>query len=182
MQDKKRRKIAYSSLLVVFVFLILLGVGGMLFNLNGLYIHKNGWNVEGRIISYSIRGSSPGRTSTAHCVCRCEYIDAESGKKYSTTTEYPIANKVDSREWCENQIGKNIELVIDNKGHCMAKRDMTFDLVRWIFLPRGIFIIVGTVGIVVVLVKKFYFDKRKQSPQKPDDVKHEPPASDPCDK
>ena len=73
-----------------------------------------------------------------------------------------MANETDSKEWCESKIGTPIELVIDKYGHCMAERDMTFDLVQWIFLPRGIFIIVGIVGIIVIIVKKFYCDKRKQ--------------------
>ncbi|MDE5618525.1 MAG: hypothetical protein K2I79_03460, partial [Clostridia bacterium] len=60
------------------------------------------------------------------------------------------------------KVGKPIELVIDKYGHCIAKRDMRFDLMQWIFLPRGIFIIVGIVGIIIIVVKKFYFDRRKQ--------------------
>lgn len=162
MQNKKRWRIDYFSLIVIFVFLILLGVGGMLLHLGDLEIHQYGWEVEGKIVSYNVRGSSPGRTSTDHCVCKCEYRDDENGKYYTTTTSYSIANEVKSKDWCEEQIGKSIELVIDNYGHCMAKRDMTFDLVQWILLPRGIFITVGVVGIIVIVVKKFYFDKRKQ--------------------
>ncbi len=164
-----KRKIAYSSLLAVFILLILLGVGGMIFSRGDLEIHKSGWSVEGTIISYEVRKTSTSSKSY-QCGFECEYIDAETGKFYSTITYYPVANKVDSKEWCESRIGKSIELVIDEHGHCMAKRDMTFDLVQWILLPRGIFIIVGITGIIVIVVKKFYFDKRKQEKDKEKEV------------
>lgn len=156
-----RRKIAYSSLLAIFILLILLGVGGMIFRHGDLEIHKSGWSVEGTIVSYEVRRVSSSSKSDK-CFFKCEYVDAESGKYYSTTTSYPVANKTDSKEWCESKIGTSIELVIDKYGHCVAERDMKFDLIQWIFLPRGIFIIVGIVGIIVIVIKKFYFDKRKQ--------------------
>lgn len=44
-----KRKIAYSSLLAVFILLILLGFGGMIFRHGDLEIHKSGWSVEGTI-------------------------------------------------------------------------------------------------------------------------------------
>ena len=159
-----KRKIAYSSLLAVFILLILLGFGGMIFRHGDLEIHKSGWSVEVTIVSYEVNyypRSNNGK-GKYRCFFKCEYVEAESGKRYSTTTYYPMANETDSKEWCESKIGTPIELVIDKYGHCMAERDMTFDLVQWIFLPRGIFIIVGIVGIIVIIVKKFYFDKRKQ--------------------
>lgn len=168
----KKRKITFHSLLAVFILLILLGIGGMLLNQNGLEIHKTGWDVEGTIISYEIDFFSRGNGGKGkyRCFFKCEYVDAESGKHYSTTTYYPVANETDSKEWCESMIGTSIELVIDNHGHCMAERDMTFDLIQWIFLPRGVFIIVGVVGIIVIIVKKFYFDKRKQLSEKENTV------------
>ena len=159
--ENKKRKIEYSTLLAVFILLILLSLGDMLLHLNGLDIHTGGWSVEGTIVSYEVRRVSSGSKSDT-CFFKCEYIDAETGKYYSTTTSYPVANKTDSKEWCESKIGQPIELVIDDYGHCLANRDMTFELIQWIFLPRGIFIIVGVTGIVVIVVKKFYFDKRKQ--------------------
>ncbi len=157
----KKRKITFHSLLAVFILLILLGIGGMLLNQNGLEIHKAGWDVEGTIVSYEIRKDST-ESKSYQCGFECEYIDSKTGKYYSTITYYPVANKVDSKEWCESKIGKPIELVIDKYGNCIARRDMTFNLIQWIFLPRGLFIIVGVVGIIVIIVKKFYFDKRKQ--------------------
>ncbi len=162
---ENKRKIAYSSLLAVFILLILLGFGGMLFNHGDLEIHKNGWNVEGTIISYTIRKDST-ESKSYQCGFKCEYTDIETGKYYSAITYYPVANKVDSKEWCDSKIGTTIELVVDRYGHCMAKRDMTVDLIQWIFLPRGIFIIIGVVGIVVIVIKKFYFDKRKKVVEK----------------
>lgn len=166
--ESKKGKIAYSSLLAVFILLILLGVGGMIFRHGDLEIHKSGWCVDGTITSYEIRKTSTSSKSY-QCGFECVYIDVETGKFYSTITYYPVANKVDSKEWCESRIGKSIELVIDEHGHCMAKRDMTFDLVQWILLPRGIFIFVGIIGIIVIVVKKFYFDKRKQLDKKQND-------------
>ena len=159
-----KRKIVYSSLLAVFILLILLGVGGMIFRHGDLEIHKNGYSVEGTIVSYEVKFSPRSNNGKGkyRCFFKCEYVDAERGKHYSATTYYPIANETDSKEWCESKIGTSIELVIDKYGHCMAERDMTFDLIQWIFLPRGIFIIVGIVGIIVIVVKKFYFDKQKQ--------------------
>ncbi len=161
MDDKvKKRKISYSSLLAIFILLILLGVGGMIFRHSDLEIHKSGWSVEGTIVSYEVRRVSSSSKSDK-CFFKCEYVDAESGKHYSATTSYPVANKTESKEWCESKIGTSIELVIDKYGHCMAERDMTFDLIQWIFLPRGIFIIVGIIGIIVIIVKKYCFDNRK---------------------
>lgn len=171
MENKK--KFVYSSLLAVFILLIILGVGGMVFRHSDLEIHKSGWSVDGTIVSYEIRKDST-ESKSYQCGFKCEYRDIETEKYYSTITYYPVANKVDSKEWCESRIGKPIELVIDEYGHCIAKRDMMFDLIQWIFLPRGIFIIVGIVGIVVIVVKKFYFDKRKQLPIIQEDETSEP--------
>ena len=136
----------------------------MLFRHGDLEIHKNGWSVEGTIVGYEVNyyQRSPGYGGTYKCVFSCEYNDAKTDKRYHAITYYSVRNKVDSKEWCESKVGKPIELVIDKYGHCIAKRDMTFDLMQWIFLPRGIFIIVGIVGIIVIVVKKFYFDRRKQ--------------------
>lgn len=41
----EKRKISYSSLLAIFILLILLGVGGMIFSHGDLEIHKSGWSV-----------------------------------------------------------------------------------------------------------------------------------------
>lgn len=163
MDKDKKEKIPYTSFLPVFILLILLGIGGMLLHLNDLEIHKGGWSVEGTIINYEVRGRASSGSKSDTCIFKCIYIDEETGKYYSTTTSYPVANKTDSKEWCESKVGKPIELVIDKYGHCIAKRDMKFDLIQWILLPRGIFIIAGVTGIVVIAVKKFYFDKRRQS-------------------
>ena len=51
-------KIAYSTLITVFILLILIGVGGMIFRHGDLEIHKSGWSVEGTIVSYEIRKDS----------------------------------------------------------------------------------------------------------------------------
>ncbi len=160
----EKRKISYSSLLAIFILLILLGVGGMIFSHGDLEIHKSGWSVEGTIVSYEVKFSPSSNNGKGkyRCFFKCEYADAESGKHYSATTYYPVANETESKEWCESKIGTSIELVIDKYGHCMAERDMTFDLIQWIFLPRGIFIIVGIIGIIVIIVKKYCFDNRKK--------------------
>ncbi len=50
--ENKKRKITYSSLLAVFILLILLNIGSMLLHLNGLEIHMYGYSVEGTIVSY----------------------------------------------------------------------------------------------------------------------------------
>lgn len=133
----------------------------MLLHLNGLEIHMYGYSVEGTIVSYEIRKTST-ESKSYQCGFECKYIDSKTGKFYSTITYYPVANKVDSKEWCESKIGKPIELVIDKYGNCIARRDMTFDLIQWILLPRGILIIVGIIGIIVIVVKKYCFDNRKK--------------------
>lgn len=161
MADKvKKRKIVYSSLLAVFIFLILLGIGGMLLNHSGLRIHTNGYDVEGTVVSYKVY--KPPRLSAFNCTLYCEYKDISTGKVYRTETTFSkMWTSAQCEDWCESQVEGKIELVIDNDGHCIAKRDKTFDLIKWIFFPRAIFIIIGTVGIVVIIVKKFYFDNRK---------------------
>ena len=171
--ENKKRKITYSSLLAVFILLILLNIGSMLLHLNGLEIHMYGYSVEGTIVSYEIRKTST-ESKSYQCGFECKYIDSKTCKFYSTITYYPVANKVDSKEWCESKIGKPIELVIDKYGNCIARRDMTFDLIQWILLPRGILIIVGIIGIIVIVVKKCYFDKHKQIIKQQDSETSEP--------
>lgn len=164
MSDKvvnKCRKISYYGCVIVFLLLIAFGVLSMLLNLSALKIHRDGWVVEGTVVSYTLRKDTAD--SKYLCGYKCEYIDGINGKYYSTVTYYPVANETNYKEWCDSQIGKKIELVIDDSGHCIAKRDMTFDLISLIFLPSGLFIIVGTCGIAVIALKKFYFDKRKQT-------------------
>ena len=157
----KCKKISYCSCIVVFSMLITLGLLIMLLNLSGLKIHMNGRTVEGTVVSYTLRKDTAD--SKYLCGYKCEYTDGINGKYYSTVTYYPVANKTNYKEYYESQIGKKIELVIDDSGHCIAKRDMAFDLIRWIFLPSGLLIIVGMSGIAVIAIKKFYFDKRKQA-------------------
>lgn len=156
--ENKKRKIAYSSLLTIFIFLILLGIGGMLLNHSGLHIHTSGREVAGTVVNYNVY--KPPRRPAFNCTLYCEYKDISTGKVYRTETTYSkMWTFAQCEEWCESQVDGEIALVIDNGGHCIASRDKTFDLVKWIFFPRAIFIIVGTVGIIVIVIKKFYFDK-----------------------
>lgn len=158
MRNKKRANLPYSILILLFGFLILLGVGGMILDRYSLQIHLNGWDVQGTVVGYDVYNRYAGANSYS-CKLYCEYKDESTEHIYHTDTIF--ARGYDAEEWSEKQIGKKIELVFDGD-RCMAKRDMAFDLFRWIMLPGGTFIIVGIIGIVVICVKKFYFDKRKQ--------------------
>ncbi|MDE7453982.1 MAG: hypothetical protein K2N22_06205 [Clostridia bacterium] len=171
MSKVNRKEKLYYTFIAIFLILTLFGIYSVCFQYSYFHILTDGREVEGTVVSYDVHYMTSPRRGGNQCVLYCEYRDEASGKKYKASTEYSkMRDKDYCASWCEERVGKSVQLIIDDKGNCLVARDKTWYVFRWI-LTAGLPLCAGAAGLTAFAVKYFVGKRRTAEPEKEDYLK-----------
>lgn len=159
-----------NGLIIAIVFLMALAtliltsaIGGITHLRDLKYLMSNGREVDGDIVELEKGGGYGNHSSYYYYSFTLIYKYEENGNVWKASSYWQIREDkteelIERRTWCEQQVGKTVKLIIDDKGHCevadelQSKYEGQHDFV-WI--RGGILIGIETILLIILLVIVF---------------------------
>ncbi len=159
-----------TGLILTIIFLMALStliltssIGGITYLRDLNYLMSNGREVDGDIIELKTGEGYSNNSGWLHYSFKLYYQYEENGNVWKASDYWQVReDKTDElnerRTWCENQVGKTVKLIIDDKGHCEVANKLQSvyqGQYNFVWLRGGILIGVEVVLLIILLVIVF---------------------------
>ena len=156
-----------TGLIIVIVFLMALStliltssIGGITYLRDLKYLIDNGREVEGDIVELKTGKGYSNNDGFLHYSFTLYYQYEENGNVWEASGYWQVredrTDKLNEmRTWCKSQVGKNIKLIIDDKGHCVAADDLPSKYkgqYNFVWLRGGILIGIEAVLLISLII------------------------------
>lgn len=156
-----------TGLIIAIVFLMLLStiiltssISGITHLLDLKYLMSNGREVDGNVIELKTDAGYSNYSGWLYYNFKLYYQYEENGNLWKASSHWHVredrTDELDERRaWCEQQVGKTVKLIIDDRGHCTVADELPSKYkgqYNFVWIRGGILIGLETVLLIILLV------------------------------
>lgn len=159
-KNKNGLIITVVFLMVFFTIILTPSIGGMAVLKDLKYLIDNGREVDGDVIELKTGVSYSNSDGWLHYSFKLYYQYEENGNVWKASSHWQIredrTDELNERlTWCEQQVGKTVKLIIDDRGNCEVAASLPSKYkgqYDFVWIRGGILIGIEAVLLIILII------------------------------